>query len=390
MTHGRWYPTATALPSGKILAMSGYKEEPENGHLVINDVPAIFDADSRTWIDFTRASALMPDDFTKVYNSTTHPGITYPAGHVIPFGDWKGEIIFSAPQNQAWRFNPDLNARNHWNSVASERTLYREGCCTVMLHIYPTDSSSSVVTLGGTDEGTTSVELLSINTDYADWIALESMAYPRSHANAILMPDGTLLVIGGNTNDQYLDSELTAESYDPETGNWTLLPAMQFQRNYHSTAVLMPDGRVWVGGGDFKLSPTDSVVRQMNNIEIFTPGYLQEPLISGSRPVIGNCDSVFSYNTEFSFTVNRVIEKALLIRPGSTTHAFDQNQRAIYVHINGYVETEEGDFVYSAVSPFDNNIAPPGIYMLFVVLAKSESLSGETAVPSVAKFVSIS
>jgi hypothetical protein len=332
----------------------------------------------------------MPEDFTMVYDITTHPGITYPAGHVIPFGDWKGEIMYSAPQYQAWRFNPDFSSTQNWNSVADPRSLYREGCSTVMLHIHPEDSTSRIVTLGGTDSGTTSVEMLEINTSYAEWIALESLTYARSHANAILMPDGTLLVVGGNKNEQYLDGELTAESYDPETGVWTLLPAMQFQRNYHSTAVLMPDGRVWIGGGDFKESISDSVIRQMNNIEIFTPGYLLEPLITGNRPEILSTDETLGYDHGFNFTTDRIIEKALLIRPGSTTHAFDQNQRAIYVDITGFEETKEGEYLYSAVAPYDNNVAPPGIYLLFVVLAKSESLSGETAVPSIAKFVSIS
>jgi hypothetical protein len=391
MSDGRWYPTVTSLPNGKMLAMSGYKQYPNvNDELQINRVPSLYDPTTMLWSDFPN-DAEMPEEFIVDYDPGHHyPGVTYPHGHLIPRGDWAGHIMYSAPQPHAWRFIPDPSMEKNWwsNETPSFDRNYNDSCCTVMLHIgYDNnDVSSRILTIGGFVNGAASnaVEMLSMGADYAEWIALEPLTFARAHANAILLPDGRLLVVGGNTNVQYLDPVLSAEIFDPETGHWTTLPEMQFQRTYHSSAVLLPDGRIWVSGGDFKL-PTDTDVRQMNNSEIYTPGYLLE----GPRPTIISFDENLGYDHGFNFTTDMIIEKAILIRPGANTHAFDHNQRAVYVEITGYSQSGR-DYIYSAIAPHDINVAPPGMYMLFAILPKSASASGETAIPSVAKFVSLS
>eukprot|EP00920_Eleutheroschizon_duboscqi_P035711 GHVT01086403.1.p1 GENE.GHVT01086403.1~~GHVT01086403.1.p1 ORF type:complete len:105 (+),score=2.63 GHVT01086403.1:26-316(+) len=78
------------------------------------------------------------------------------------------------------------------------------------------------------------------------------MAYPRGFANGVVLPDGTVLVTGGQKRSLVFtdtDGITTAELFNPMTKTWTQMAREAVPRNYHSASVLLPDGRVWSGGG---------------------------------------------------------------------------------------------------------------------------------------------
>src|SRR5439155_1240497 len=84
------------------------------------------------------------------------------------------------------------------------------------------------------------------------WRQTASMAYPRNMHNLTLLPDGTVLATGGGLNSNRGDTAsavLQPELWSPATETWTVLASMQTPRLYHSTALLLPDGRVLVAGG---------------------------------------------------------------------------------------------------------------------------------------------
>ena len=87
-----------------------------------------------------------------------------------------------------------------------------------------------------------------------------SLNEPRANHTTTLMPDGTVLAVAGSRVDRELDS---VESYDPQTGLWTLVSSLGAAREGH-TATLLPDGRVVVAGGAFK-------VRALSSVEIYDP-----------------------------------------------------------------------------------------------------------------------
>ena len=149
------------------------------------------------------------------------------------------------------------------------------------------------------------------------------------------------------------------------------LASMVAPRLYHSTALLLPDGRVLVaGGGRFNgvNEPTDQL-----SSEIYSPPYL----FNGAPPVISAAPAATTYATSFSITTPdaSTITSAALIRLGAVTHAFDQNQR--YVPLT-FQQATGG---LSVQSPSSANLAPPGYYMLFIV--------NSTGVPSVASIVKV-
>src|SRR5438552_9538167 len=72
-----------------------------------------------------------------------------------------------------------------------------------------------------------------------------SLNTARSEHTATLLPNGKVLVAGGQNDSGYLTS---AELYDPASGSWTITGSLNTARRYH-TATLLPNGKVLVAGG---------------------------------------------------------------------------------------------------------------------------------------------
>ena len=138
------------------------------------------------------------------------------------------------------------------------------------------------------------------------------------------------------------------------------------QRTYHSTAVLLPDGRVISSGSDNHAS-TDITY------EIYSPPYL----FKGARPVIQSPPTSLTYGAKFNITTADAssITRVALVRPGATTHADDFDQR--YVDLAFTV----GAKGVQATAPANGNQAPPGFYMLVIV--------NSSGVPSVMPFLQL-
>jgi hypothetical protein len=195
------------------------------------------------------------------------------------------------------------------------------------------------------------------------WKYTGSMHRARDNLNLVLLADGTVLAVGGGLTHPYGTPVKEAELYDPATGKWKTLAAQQVQRTYHSTALLLPDGRVISGGSDFG--------GQDGTVEIFSPPYL----FRGPRPSIATAPATLGYGESFSISTPDAgdIARVALVRPGATTHADNFDQR--YVDLS----FSPGSGTLQAVAPETAAKAPPGYYMLFLV--------NSDGVPSVATFV---
>jgi len=204
------------------------------------------------------------------------------------------------------------------------------------------------------------------------WQQTPSMAYPRSFLNLTEMPDGSVLSTGGETDRNggtIANAVYAAELWSPQTQTWTTMSSMKTPREYHSTALLLPDARVLVSGMGFDFGS----VPDETNAEIYSPPYL----FKGARPVISLAPTQIQYGTNFSVTTPDFasISKVVLIRTGATTHFFDESTR--YVPLS-FTQTSGG---LTVTAPVDGNLAPPGYYMLFLVNA--------SGVPSVAPILQV-
>ncbi len=343
MKFPRWYATGTTLADGKVLATSGYDKSASD----LVTVPEIYSPAANSWQSLTSASNNIP---------------VYPFIYQLPDGRiaWLGSSE-TPTQSQVL----DLST-NQWSTIDS-RVI--DGGSIANYAPGKFIKAGSAADDGFSGNSLKTAYTLNMNSPGATWQATSSMAFARSFLNLTNLPDGTVLATGGGTDKSgFIDSNgvLPAEDWDPSTGNWTTYASMTAPRLYHSVAVLLPDGRVYVAGGG-----SDPGVSDQRSAQIFSPPYL----FKGARPTIASAPATVGYGkTEFIGTPDAAsISRVSLIRTGSVTHAFDQNARATSLN---FTPTGGG---LNVDMPSNRTVVPPGYYMLFIV--------NNQGVPSVASFV---
>lgn len=390
MLLGRWYPTLLELPDGSPLAASG-----------IGNLPT-------------------PDDlWTKweTYNQTEGqwnmvPGIDqrlpmYARLWVVGGGPYKGLVFYNTagtlwgpfgehPTELEWFFQYAFNLTTGEKERLGLSVFgARQYAVSVPQILEPErDYAPYYVTFGGTIAQTLVTTPFTETNDLAtspptNTIA-DMMNYPRWNHQGILLPDGAILAIGGGLYDNVIAHGmpnipiLSAERWDPGDHSWTELAAMTVPRMYHSTAVLLPDGRVLTGGHVPLPNPFPTVRDTVNpqivetRLEIFEPPYL----FRGPRPAILAGPESTTYGESFTLTIDHTapLESVVLMHPGALTHAWDSGQRGVRLEIVG----ENGNQV-TVRAPPDAVVAAPGDWMLF---ANQENADG--AVPSVAHWLHLS
>ena len=257
------------------------------------------------------------------------------------------------------------------------------------------DIGKSLVVGGGsfTEDGvqkvpTRKVVSLDMNTGTTPTVTAAAslpVGQGRRQHNATVLADGSVLVTGGMTSTAKsglvdLNNAITsAERWNPATGTWTTLASASRIRQYHSTAALLPDGRVLTGGGGICGDCVEAPYLE-KNIEYFSPPYLYKKDGSGqlaARPVISDAPATIAINTSFTITSPQAanISKVSLVGLADVTHSVDQGQRYIPLKF-----TTSGTTI-TATGPGTGGIAPPGYYMLFII--------DSAGVPSVAKIVQV-
>ncbi|WP_080430006.1 galactose oxidase-like domain-containing protein [Burkholderia ubonensis] len=201
-----------------------------------------------------------------------------------------------------------------------------------------------------------------------------AMRYPRYQGNGVVLPDGNVLAIGGASKSKLFDDTeaiMAPELYDPKANAWTVMAPMAKPRIYHSTAVLMPDGRVWVAGG----GQCGSCTVNQASAEIYSPPYL----FRGSRPTIHSTQEDVKYGSTFNVTAhaeNSAIKRFTLVRLSAVTHSTNTDQRFLELSF-----TDSGNGRYDVAAPTNGNVAPPGYYMLFAI--------NSAGMPSVATMIKV-
>jgi hypothetical protein len=390
---GRWYPSVITGSDGAPIAISGIED--------LTDYDDIW----REWETWNEQG----DSWSKVPELDVLLPL-YPRVTVVPSGEFKGDVFYNTvgtlwgpfgehPQQNDWSKQKiiDLETGDVTEFGIQPNIPVRQHASSVMLPIDPAAPAGvgpKFVTFGGTIQQsvaaipfTETAHFLGdkvVNTLSAD------MNHARWHHNGVALPDGTVLAVGGGMFDNVIlhGQEnvpiMEPEVYDPEVDTWTDLAPMTVPRMYHSTALLLPDGRVLTGGHVPLPNPwpaaRDTVNAQIveTRMEIFEPPYL----FRGARPVIGDAPTEIDYDGTFEITValpESGLDSVALIHPGATTHAFDSNQRTILLEV---LSEQNGTVMLRA--PADADLAPPGHYMLFV-----NAVHPDGAVPSEAAWVHI-
>ena len=252
-----------------------------------------------------------------------------------------------------------------------------------------TGGSTKIMALGGSTfeealPSNATTEVYDEAKPQLDWQTAPPMNIGRGHANTVLLPDGSMVEVGGGVgrDDTYgsplhaaTEEQKQVELWDPQTGQWRLGPAQQESRAYHSTALLLPDGRVMSAGDEWHGAggATGTGAAASDTAEIYEPPYL----FKGPRPTIGSAPATIKVGAGFGVaTPDTNVTRAVLVAPGAVTHSVDMNQRLIPLALT------QAHGLRGPRRAAERQRRAPGYYMLFLL--------NDKGVPSVAKFVKLS
>lgn len=345
MTYARWYPTLVTLADGQVVALSGSQTPGTNA-----SVPERYNGSS--WTALTGANLSLP---------------LYPRAFLEP----KNGYVFVAGEGTTRFLNP--NGTGSWTTGPTRVVSDRSYGSAVML-------DSKVLYIGGGGGGScpnnlpqASAEIIDLAATSPAWSLTGSMAIRRRQTNATILADGSVLVTGGSSQCGFTNEAgavFTAELWNPATGAWTSMANAGVVRVYHSTTLLLADGRVMVTG-----SGEGGGVTNQYSYEIFSPPYL----FKGPRPTYNLAATTMRYTQSFTVATPNAaaIRKVTIIRLASSTHAFDMGER---LNTLSFTPATDGQSL-TVQAPASGLIAPPGPYQLFII--------NDKGVPSVAQTVMV-
>jgi hypothetical protein len=348
MAHGRWYPTVLTLGDGRVMAFSGLNET----------------GSTNTAVEFFTIGS----GWSTQYLASWTPDL-YPRLHLLP----NGTVFYSGAQTTSKLFNP---ADTTWNTNFANTNYSgtRTYGTSVLLPLTPDNNyDPKVIIMGGGSPSTATTEIIDLGSPTPAWQDGPNMSQPRIEMNAVILPNGRVLAMGGSLNDEDTSTaSLNADLYDPTTNTFSSASANVYPRLYHSVALLLPDATVWLAGGN----PSRGTYEQP--MEIYQPAYLFNPDGSAAyRPSISGAPGLITYGNPFTITTGdaATISSIVLVRNGTVTHAFGMDQREVGLSFTA------GTGVLNVNAPANGNLAPPGYYMLFIL--------NSSGVPSLASMVQV-
>ncbi|KAH6690227.1 galactose oxidase-like protein precursor [Leptodontidium sp. MPI-SDFR-AT-0119] len=374
----RGYQTSVTTSEGKIFELGGSYSGKRGGK-----TGEIYDPVANTW-------TLLPGAKTDPMLTVDAEGVWRTDNHAWLYG-WKNGTVFQAGPSKAQNW---FDTKGSGSSTPAGKRSGRDAMCGVNVMYEP----GKILSTGGSQSYTNSpgVVLTHITTITEPNVpstieAVASMSYPRGFANGVVLPDGTVLVTGGQRRSMVFtdtDGILFPELFNPATKTWKTLAPEAVPRNYHSISILLPDGTVFSGGGGLcyvgggvgsKTSGCNKAVDHADG-QVFSPPYLFAK--DGSlavRPVIAKVSGTsVRVGGQLVVSVSGVGEgaKLVLVRMGSVTHSINSDQRRVPL-----TDVKVAGGTYTATLPGDSGVLIPGHYYLFAVSA--------TGVPSVAKTIKV-
>jgi galactose oxidase-like protein len=403
MRYQRWYPTTVALPDGRVLILSGTDQDTSAGPdgsdatKVRQAVPEVYDPRTDRTVALENARKLFAM-YPRSYVVQTGPGkrdwkvaVTAEVEPPLPTGEelegfdpwtYSGRTYLLDVQGALRDPQRNVPAENHWTLVDSALYAHDDGAGAALWkldHKGRARSQRVVLFGGGSGVGgvVSAVESIDYQSDAPQWDHIADLVQPASQNNAVALPDGNVVVVGGSAN-RGRNNSLRLQLFDSTTN--TLMPgiASTVPRHDHSTTLVLPDASVIIMGGN----RTNLVPGNRNAgvpvAEIFRPPYL----FKGARPRIYRAPDDIDYGEEFDVHVRgSEIRSAALIRIGPVTHNWDWDNRYVQLDVDDDAHRWKRTRTVEIEAPARPALAVPGYYMLFMV--------DEEGVPSVARTVHI-
>jgi hypothetical protein len=362
---GRWYPSATSLANGEILVSEGYSSILN----VTNNLPEVWKSNNGGgWRELDNAQVTTPGALSY-----------YPFMYPRP----NGEVIRVGPEATMYAFRTDGAGAVRKLNTRPDGTNRDYGSAVMF-------APGKILIVGGNGGDGSGIDPLKTgavinikDSDYPGVSATGNMKFGRRHLSTTVLPTGEVLVSAGSSKMGHNAApyETPMEVYNPGTNSFRTVTNLNVGRGYHSIALLLPDGRIMIGGGgNCGGCQTNG---EQNNVEYYKPPYLFKPNGNGGQtPVTSRPEITSTTGTEFGYgqnfqmnTSGKSIARVTMIKLGAVTHArnFDQNFNELFFTSNGSNLT--------VTTPSEPAWATPGHYMLFAI--------DTDGVPSVAKIIKL-
>jgi hypothetical protein len=339
LTDWRWYPTMVPLPDGALLVVGGGGLE---NPLRVN---------SSETMDPSDMSWSVAGDIA--LGNEVSPVVLLSTGEVLM--THRPPQLYD-PAERTWRLAGDF--------VQGDRMANGDHADHELI-LLPDGRVAAIGFKSFTEDPGAFLELYDPEDDA--WTLGASTAPVRSRASAVILPDGRVLALGGFKEDETDPTPVNAwgqvalaDLYDPERDVWRRLTPMELAREYHATPILVPDGRVFmVGGEGVPGSEPDASV-----LEAFSPPYLAR----GPRPEIAELDStdlVRGGELRLRFAGTAAPTQVILMGTSANTHFMDSGNMR-FLDLSFELELDGAALV--AQIPTAPALAVFGYYMLFVMV----------------------
>ncbi|XP_058217193.1 aldehyde oxidase GLOX-like [Rhododendron vialii] len=376
----RWYATNQILPDGTIIIVGGVG------------------GNNLEYYPPTGNGAV---DFPFLGNVADNEGDNlYPYVHLLPSGNL---FIFANNQSVLYNYATNVIVTTYPQLQGGPRN-YPSAGSSAMLALEGNYSTATIVICGGAQYDAYNNETVNlpgkgscgriVATDLNPTWEMDTMPLVRIMGEMVMLPTGDVLIINGaQTGSQGFglanNSCLNPVRYQPNQSlgsRFTILNPSTIARMYHSTANLLPDGRILLAGSNTHwaytwVQPFPTELR----IDAFSPDYLSAAN-SNLRPVVVKAPNTVQYgNSTYNVYVTvpsnstGTWEVNFASAPYST-HSFSQGQRLVKMNITHPVSEANGQYKIVFQAPPNGMVAPPGYYMMFVV---------NQGVPSVAIWIQI-
>lgn len=367
MQYRRWYGTAITTQRGEVVVMGGRDDRDFAGTATKPATTATYATTPEVYVPGTGWRTLTgadsPAAFGEIKGNWWYPkSWLAPNGKVLTItNDGYFYALDPTGNGTLTKLNGKLQGTN-WNTTS---VMYAPG---------------KIMSI----RNTTQVALIDINGAQPVFKIGQSLSTARKWGFSTVLPDGTVWLNGGSRNANTLaDAVYTSELWEPTTGQWTMTANAAKPRLYHGNTMLLPSGAVVVGGGG-----APGPVRGLN-AEIYFPPYLFNPDGTfATQPVINQVTPKnFSWSDTFTvqMSTTAAVEKVVMIRSGSSTHSFSNEQRRMELTF-----TQDGQNL-TVKAPAKATEMPPGYYLVYTLRKNPKAPAEDNRlVPSVAKIVKLS
>lgn len=380
LTQRRWYATNHILPDGRQIIVGG------RGQFSYEFYPKRAGADrsySLPFLSQTNDPRIENNLYPFVFLNVDGNLLIFANNRAILFDYVKATVVRNYPTI------PGGDPRSYPSSGSAVLLPLKGGANNVV--------SAEVMVCGGAPKGSftganngnfvgalNTCGRIRITDPNPQWV-METMPLARVMGDMVLLPNGNVLIINGASSgtagwDLGRNPVSTPLIYRPNNPTGSRFEAQNattsIPRMYHSTAILLRDGRILISGSNPHayynftgvLFPTDLTM------ETYSPDYLDQRLVK-VRPVIVSpaSHSQIGYGQQLAinFTAQGRINKGFItvtmVAPPFTTHAFSMNQRLLVLTNGKVTPLGRSNYQVRVVTPGSNILAPPGYYLLFVV-----------------------